>query len=119
MSSEQANPEHAVYIPWASNPAPRTFALPSCGFASFVVQAFDLLHPAQKPKKPPRTPAGISGTHKNLRSPCNLPNLFSCQISSSSTYVDLAASAAMGLTHSRFMHDIRSASNPMFDASNR
>src|ERR1700747_643577 len=30
-----------------------------------------------------RTPAGISGTHKNLRSPCNLPNLFSCQISSS------------------------------------
>ena len=36
-----------------------------------------------------RTPAGISGTHKNLRSPCNLPNLFSCQISSSSTYVDL------------------------------
>jgi hypothetical protein len=34
-------------------------------------------------KLPLRTPAGISGTHKNLRSPCKLPNLFSCQISSS------------------------------------
>jgi hypothetical protein len=28
------------------------------------------------------TPAGISGTHKNLQ-PCRLPNLFSCQTSSS------------------------------------
>ena len=43
----------------------------------------------------------FSGTHKNLRSPCNLPNLFSCQISSSSTYVDLPASAGMGLAHFR------------------
>jgi hypothetical protein len=32
------------------------------------------------------TPAGISGTHKNLQ-PCRLPNLFSCQTSSSLTCV--------------------------------
>ena len=37
-------------------------------------------------KLPLRTPAGISGTHKKLRSPCRLPNLFSCQISSSLTF---------------------------------
>lgn len=37
-----------------------------------------------------------SGTHKNLQ-PCRLPNLFSCQISSSSACADCPASAGSGL----------------------
>jgi len=36
-----------------------------------------------------RTPARI-GTHKNLQ-PCRLPNLFSCQTSSSSAFADCPA----------------------------
>ena len=42
----------------------------------------------------------LIGTHK-IYFALYLPNLFSCQISSSSTYADLPASAGMGLTHSR------------------
>ena len=43
-----------------------------------------------------RTPAGfLSGTHKNLQ-PCRLPNLFSCQISSSSAFADYPPRRGLG-----------------------
>src|SRR5207245_10981871 len=54
-------------------------------------------------------------THKKLRSPCNLPNQFICQISSSLDFHQLPASAGMGLTHSGVCK-LQSSSNPMFGA---
>ncbi len=73
----QNQPEHAVKISWASKPAPRMqHRFPSCTFVSLVVKAFGLF-PARslrhRRRTAPHTPAGISGTHKNLRSPCNCP----------------------------------------------
>src|SRR5215813_1976744 len=53
-----------------------------------------------------------SGTHKNLRSPCNLPNLFSCQISSSSTYVDLPALAGMSCSLASFRNQLKRREAP-------
>jgi len=57
-----------------------------------------------------------SGTHKNLRSPCNLPNLFSCQISSSLTFASYPLLQVWVLLTLKPCGP-ESSSNPMFDAN--
>ena len=86
---------------------------------SFVVKVFDF-NPsdtkAQK-KSAPHTPAGfLQALIKIYVSPCNLPNLFSCQISSSLTCVSYPAYAGMSLTNPGVCK-LPSSSNPMFDAN--
>jgi hypothetical protein len=70
---------------------------------------------AQK-KSAPHTPAGfLQALIKIYVSPCNLPNLFSCQISSSLTCVSYPAYAGMSLTNPGVCK-LPSSSNPMFGA---
>jgi hypothetical protein len=83
-----------------------------------VVKAFDFDLSDTKPqKKPaPHTPAGfLQALIKIYVSPCNLPNLFSCQTSSSLTCVSYPAYAGMSLTNPRVCK-LPSSSNPMFGA---
>ena len=85
---------------------------------SSVVKAFDFdLSDTKAQKKPaPHTPAGfLQALIKIYVSPCNLPNLFSCQISSSLTCVSYPAYAGMSLTNPGVCK-LPSSSNPMFGA---
>jgi hypothetical protein len=61
------------------------------------------------------TPAGISGTHKNLQ-PCRLPNLFSCQISSSPACAGSPCLSRYGSYSTPKCANFESLSNPMFGA---
>jgi hypothetical protein len=63
-----------------------------------------------------RTPAGFSlGTHKNLQ-PCRLPNLFSCQISSSPACAGSPCLSRYGSYSTPKYANFKSLSNPMFGA---
>src|ERR1700730_9699687 len=63
-----------------------------------------------------RTPAGFSlGTHKNLQ-PCRLPNLFSCQISSSPACAGSPRLSGYGPYSTPKCANFESFSNPMFGA---
>ena len=74
-----ANPPHTAQTLWACLPAPRTGSL--LHISNLLLRINPELEICNA--KLLRTPAGFSlGTHKNLQ-PCRLPNLFSCQISSS------------------------------------
>jgi len=87
--------------------------VPSCPLWSKLLTLITADTKAQK-KPAPHTPAGfLQALIKIYVSPCNLPNLFSCQISSSLTFVSYPAYAGMSLTNPGVCK-LPSSSNPMF-----
>ena len=74
---------HAEKFYGPLDPAPRTLSFFSTPLSLVIPGTARDLETASLKPNATYTSRLSSGTHKNLRSPCNLPNLFSCQISSS------------------------------------
>ena len=99
--------QHAASTLWACLPAHRT--------ESLLHIAILLRKPTRSEMRLLRTPAGFSlGTHKNLQ-PCRLPNLFSCQISSSDQLVSWLSPSLSRYEFTAPTGKLES-SNPMFGA---
>ncbi len=110
--SFKLNLPHTDSTLWACLPAPRTESLLHISNLSLQANPEHEIRAA----KLLRTPAGFSlGTHKNLQ-PCRLPNLFSCQISSSPACAGSPCLSRYGSYSTPKCANFKSLSNPMFGA---